>query len=496
MTSQDGYQWTEKSGLVKGVPSIGVITPKQKIQDSTKPFDVIVVGAGYSGLTAARDAAVSGLKTLLIEGRDRIGGRSWSSNIDGYPFEMGGTWVSWGQPHVWREISRYDMRHELELSYDFSQGVNCFAFGSATGKRDMSHEDEDKLMESALLKFVNIDGDHGKKVMPQPHDEFHNPEAATFDTLSVADRVKQIEHDLSPDERTALLSFVLLCSCGTPENSSFYEFLHWWALCNHSYQYCIEYLIKYKFRGGQSSFAIKFFDEALSTGNLSYAFSSPVASVNNNEAAGVRITTRDGRTFAAARLISTIPLNILNTVAFSPPLATGKRAAADVGHVNKCAKVHAEVRNPELRSWTGVTYPHNKLLYSIADGTTPAGNTHLVAFGGDYNRLTPEKDIEETKEAVRNMAENVDIHRLVFHNWADDEFSQGAWFFPSPGFITASLQDLRERQGNVFFANSDWAVGWRSFIDGAIEEGSRAALAVQRDLREAKNKESKIVAHL
>jgi monoamine oxidase len=48
----------------------------------------------------------------------------------------------------------------------------------------------------------------------------------------------------------------------------------------------------------------------------------------------------------------------------------------------------------------------------------------------------------------------------------------------------------------VFFANSDWAVGWRSFIDGAIEEGSRAALAVQRDLREAKKKEFKVVAHL
>ena len=70
-------------------------------------------------------------------------------------------------------------------------------------------------------------------------------------------------------------------------------------------------------------------------------------------------------------------------------------------------------------------------------------------------------------------------------------------FFPSPGFITKSLEDLRARQGNVFFANSDWAVGWRSFIDGAIEEGSRAALAVQRDLRAAKAaKRDTLVANL
>jgi heterodisulfide reductase subunit A-like polyferredoxin len=66
MTSQDGYQWTQKSGLVKGVPSIGVINPPKKIQDSKQPFDVIVIGAGYSGLTAARDAAVSGMKTQMI----------------------------------------------------------------------------------------------------------------------------------------------------------------------------------------------------------------------------------------------------------------------------------------------------------------------------------------------------------------------------------------------------------------------------------------------
>ena len=56
-------------------------------------------------------------------------------------------------------------------------------------------------------------------------------------------------------------------------------------------------------------------------------------------------------------------------------------------------------------------------------------------------------------------------------------------FFSGPGFLTKYLDDLRLREGNIFFASSDWAVGWRSFIDGAIEEGTRAALAVKRDLQ-------------
>jgi monoamine oxidase len=70
----------------------------------------------------------------------------------------------------------------------------------------------------------------------------------------------------------------------------------------------------------------------------------------------------------------------------------------------------------------------------------------------------------------------------VFHNWSKDEFAKGAWFFSPPTFLVKYLEYLRARQGNIFFANSDWALGWRSFIDGAIEEGTRAAFAVRKDL--------------
>ena len=66
MTSRDGYQWTESSGLVRGVPSIGVIQPPTNVKDDQAIYDVIVVGAGYCGLTAARDAALSGMSYVLL----------------------------------------------------------------------------------------------------------------------------------------------------------------------------------------------------------------------------------------------------------------------------------------------------------------------------------------------------------------------------------------------------------------------------------------------
>lgn len=60
MSSRDGFQWTPETSLTQGVPSIGVISPSTNISSAGKSWDVVVVGAGYSGLTAARDACVAG----------------------------------------------------------------------------------------------------------------------------------------------------------------------------------------------------------------------------------------------------------------------------------------------------------------------------------------------------------------------------------------------------------------------------------------------------
>jgi monoamine oxidase len=309
---------------------------------------------------------------------------------------------------------------------------------------------------------------------------------------SAQDRIDEIALTLSPQERAVLEASILLASGGTLATTSFHEFMHWWAMCGYTYQGWLDLLITWKFRKGQSTFARRFFDEALATNRLSYSFNTSVKHVKDS-GSSIEITSRNGQKFRALRAISAMPLNVLNAVTFDPPLPSGKHAAASIGHVNQTIKVHAEVSNKNLRSWTGITYPHNELHYAIGDGTTPAGNTHIVCFGGQNKHMDPEDDISRTQRAVSSLfnsahyhGKDVEIERLVFHNWSKDEFAKGAWFFSPPELLSKHLDDMRARHGNVVFANSDWALGWRSFIDGAIEEGTRAALEIRKEIVELK----------
>ncbi|KAJ5753283.1 hypothetical protein N7520_010200 [Penicillium odoratum] len=67
MNSRDGFQWTPETGLAPGVPSIGVISPPINVTSSSTVYDAIVVGGGYSGLTATRDLTVAGVKRPRLD---------------------------------------------------------------------------------------------------------------------------------------------------------------------------------------------------------------------------------------------------------------------------------------------------------------------------------------------------------------------------------------------------------------------------------------------
>ena len=86
--------------------------PRRGGSGPSSDYDAIVLGAGFAGVTAARELRTNGLRVLLLEARPRIGGRTFTSEVGGHDVELGGAFVHWTQPHVWAEITRYGLEIE------------------------------------------------------------------------------------------------------------------------------------------------------------------------------------------------------------------------------------------------------------------------------------------------------------------------------------------------------------------------------------------------
>jgi hypothetical protein len=232
-----------------------------------------------------------------------------------------------------------------------------------------------------------------------------------WDGYSVQDRLDEVKDQLSEDEIEAIKALVLLCSGGTLENSGFFDLLRWWGLCGYKWEGINEFCLMYKLKCGQTGLAKTVFEDALTSKNLSCLFSDPVSSVEDSDGI-VSVSTTSGKVIKARKVISTLPLNVLNKVKFSPSLSILKAEAADKGHIDLCRKLHAEVAGEEYKSWSACTYPGKGLIAAYGDGATPAGNTHVVAFGCDQPRIDL-KDIDQHKGAFLHYKPDLDIKRLV-----------------------------------------------------------------------------------
>ncbi|CAG9978449.1 unnamed protein product [Clonostachys byssicola] len=481
MATREGYYVRRDNPVQEGhLKCAGVISPSSNIPSVTYDvFDVIIIGAGYAGLSSARDLCLSGFKVLLLEARDRLGGRTWTAEVEGHLYEMGGTWIYWGQPHVYREMSRYGYTKLLDSNAD-KVGCNYFTSWINGKPRNISYEEEGPAVERAFEIFCDVDGNGGRRIIPYPHDPHFKPEAKQWENISAAQRIDQVRAKLSELELYTLQGFVAAISGNDMNNTGFFDILRWWALSGYSTQGLYDYTETYKIPEGQSRFARTMFDEALATGNLKYAFDTLITSIKDTSVT-VEATSTSGKSWSARRLISTIPLNILNRIQFQPPLSPAKSAAHSIPHIGIGAKVHMEVQGTNLRTWSAAAWPDSRIFSGRGDGITPAGNTHLVFFAGNQKGLNAQEDARHMAAEAKKLHE-MEIQKVIWHNWLEDPLSEGIWCMFPPGYSFDHLDTLRARHGNVLFASADWALGWRGFIDGAIEEGTRAAMAVVKDL--------------
>ncbi|OJI87199.1 hypothetical protein ASPTUDRAFT_64499 [Aspergillus tubingensis CBS 134.48] len=484
--SKDGHVYTKRDGLVGGLNTYAVIQPHRKVRsvDEDSVWEAIVIGAGYAGLVASRDLVKVGKKTLLVEARDRIGGRTWSAEVDGTTYEMGGTWVSHVHGRLFAEMQRYGLQDQVMTTRTEDGGCSYFTLDTGSGSRKFSLQEAAEMTARAWRIFINIDGNEGRGICPLPHSSLGNVRVSfdqikAVDQLSCRDRIDQIRHLLTADELALIESLVPHCGGGSVENISFLEMIRSQALQGYSPETFEDIWTLYKIRGGQSTLARRIFDDAVKHG-LQYAFETPIKSIRENDGM-VSLTTVSGKIYRAQRVINTIPIAVLPTISFYPPLSPLRREALEINQVCYLTKIHAEAEG-DLRGLRGCTWPGD-FLYIYGDGFCAGGrSTRITSFAGD-NRgvLDPLKEPERLEAALQRF-HPMNIKKVVFHDWVSDPYAKaGAAWYPA-GFLTRYLAELQKRHGNVLMASADWAHGWRSFIEGAVEQGALAANVIMEEL--------------
>lgn len=436
---------------------------------SSGAYDVIVLGAGFAGLAAARECAQRGHKVLLVEARSRIGGRTFTSQYLDHRVELGGTWIHPTQPFVWGEVRRYGLG--IAESPGVTAETGSWLAGGKLHKGDLM-----ALMprlNQAFNTFCDVDGQGGRTVFPRPYEPlFNRTSVAKYDGLSLTQRLAQVE--LDPEMRD-LVNCMFTQNCNAdPADAAFLDQLHWYANCDYDLGLLFDRCGRFKIVEGMAGLANAMLGDAA----VELLLSAQVRQVDN-QAQGALVTLASGQRLQAREVICTVPVNCLTDIEFKPALSPAKNAASKVGYAGQGIKVYAHVRQ-KIGVWLGLAPYPSPIIVAFTEEERDDG-TLLVLF------VKPEafdpNDKAAVQAALHTLYPGLEVSAVMFHHWAQDPYAKGTWAFYRPGQMLENQDALRTGEGHVHFASGDTATGWHGFVDGALQSGIETAHGVCKRLK-------------
>jgi pseudooxynicotine oxidase len=418
-------------------------------------YDVIVVGGGFAGVTAAREAAQRGCSVLLLEARDRLGGRTWTFPWNGLRIEYGGAWIHWHQPHTWSEITRAGLK--VELGDD--AGIAAWYVGEQ--RRSATIDARDAIVRRGWDQFV----DGVQSALPLPHDPLYAiDELARFDRLTIAERLDQLT--LSDEEREVLEAELESLAHAPLSEAGAVSVLRWHALSGYS-------LALTQFTGGRVTMVdgTRALLESIAGGApFERRLETAVESIAQR-GGQVEVSTRAGEGFTARAAIVAVPINALGAIEFEPALAEVKLRAIELGQASRGIKIFIRARGEPV--FQNAIRPGHVFGYLGTEWLLGEDTQLLIGFGPDAERCDA-TDLPEVQRQLDAILPGYEVLDATAHDWLADEFTRGTWAIHRPGWYEHYHAAMQQPDGRVLLAGSDLANGWAGFIDGAIESGIRA----------------------
>ncbi|KAJ9686010.1 hypothetical protein PVL29_015072 [Vitis rotundifolia] len=432
-------------------------------QQATSP-SVIVIGAGMAGIAAARALHDASFRVVLLESRDRIGGRVHTDYSFGFPVDLGASWLH----GVCKENPLAPLISRLGLPLYRTSGDNSVLY--------------DHDLESYAL--FDMDGNQ----VPQ---ELVREVGVAFEKiLEETDKVRQERSEDMP-----ILDAFKIVFERTPDlrlEGLAHKVLQWY-LCR----------MEGWFAADAENISLKSWDqEELLPGGHGLMVRGYIPVINtlakgldihlNHRVTkivrrynGVKVTVEDGRSFVADAAIVAVPIGVLKSsrIKFEPRLPEWKEEAiADIG---------VGIENKIALHFDKVFWPNVEFLGVVADTSYGCSyflnlhkaTSHSVLVYMPAGQLA--KDIEKmSDEAAANFAfmqlkkilpEASDPIQYLVSRWGTDENSLGSYTYDAVGKPHDLYERLRVPVDNLFFAGEATSVNYPGSVHGAFSTGTLAA---------------------
>ena len=438
--------------------------------------DVVVVGAGLAGLAAARRLVDAGAEVVVLEARDRVGGRTLTlPAADGTPIDHGGQWIGPTQHRIAALAERVAVTtypsYERGLHTEFREGrarrydgplpgdddpASAVAMGQAIRELDAMAAtvppEAPWTAEQALAWDSQTVETWLQARVPAGQARTWLREAIRS-TLAAEARDLSLLHTLFVIRSAGGIALLLATAGGAQER---------------------------RFHQGAQAISIRL---AESLGDR-VVLGAPAQVVRHGD--GRVVVEAEGRMVAAGRAILAVPPAIAGRIGYRPAMPGWRNQLTQRVPMGSVIKVHAIYEEPFWRNegLSGFVVSDSGPVRIVYDNSPEDGSPGvLVGFiEGEQARTWARRDPADRRAGILACLADYFGERagrpreLLERSWADEEYSGGcfAGYFP-PGVWTSFGQALREPIGRLHWAGTETATAWTAFMEGAVQSGQRAA---------------------